>query len=582
MAFGKKRAAKKEVVVATDSSPPQPHPWGRIDETLIAQIKAGEVKHVFSQDMTTPPPGVLPQGHSPRLASRMAMDSGNLSVNQWATQQVLNVGFFEGTIFLGFTYLSQLAQRAEYRRPSETLATEMTRKWIELKSKSGDKGKQERIRQVLSEMERLNVRDSFRKVAEYDGFMGRMHLYLDTGDTNDKDELKTDIGSGSCSTTKMKFADSKGYLRALRPVEPVWCYPAAYDSNDPLSKDWYNPATWFVMAKELHRSRLLLFVGREVPDLLKPSYAFGGLSLSQMAKPTVDNWLRTRQSVADMLWTYSITVIKTNLFSRLQQGGAALMSRIRLFASTRTNQGVMMVDKEAEDITNISAPLSTLDHLQAQAQEHMCSVLGEPVVKLLGIQPSGLNATAEGELRTWYDHVAAHQEKFYRPNLTVVIDHIQMSLWGEVDKDIVFEFIPLMELSESEQATLRKTEADTAVELIQAGVLDPMEERKRMSADAESPYSEIDPDQAPTPPPQPGAEGQGPMAAMAGGAAPPGQEQDSAGPAQGELDLSTIAGKLGVMRPADDRRDLDPVSGERTGRGERRVPRPARTFEGVS
>jgi Anti-CBASS protein Acb1-like len=68
-----------------------------------------------------------------------------------------------------------------------------------------------------------------------------------------------------------------------------------YNSNDPLKDDWYRPNTWYIQSKAIHSSRLITLIGREVPDLLKPTYSFGGLSLSQMAKPYVDNWLKTRQ-----------------------------------------------------------------------------------------------------------------------------------------------------------------------------------------------------------------------------------------------------------------------------------------------
>jgi hypothetical protein len=53
------------------------------------------------------------------------------------------------------------------------------------------------------------------------------------------------------------------------------------------------------MGTEVHASRMPAFVGHPVPDMLKPAYSFGGLSLSQMAKPYVDIWLQTRESVGD-------------------------------------------------------------------------------------------------------------------------------------------------------------------------------------------------------------------------------------------------------------------------------------------
>src|SRR6202011_2503289 len=112
-----------------------------------------------------------------------------------------------------------------------------------------------------------------------------------------------------------------GSLKRLRVIEPVWTYPSNYNATDPLKPDWYKPSSWFVQGKEVHSTRLLTFIGREVPDLLKPAYSFGGLALSQMAKPYVDNWLRTRQSVADIIRAFSVFLLKTNLGESLQAGG---------------------------------------------------------------------------------------------------------------------------------------------------------------------------------------------------------------------------------------------------------------------
>jgi hypothetical protein len=54
-----------------------------------------------------------------------------------------------------------------------------------------------------------------------------------------------------------------------------------YNAINPLKGDWYNPQTWYVMGQEIHGSRLPTFIGHPVPDMLKPAYSFGGLSLSR-------------------------------------------------------------------------------------------------------------------------------------------------------------------------------------------------------------------------------------------------------------------------------------------------------------
>jgi hypothetical protein len=88
-----------------------------------------------------PPPGVIPVG-----ANTLAMDANISLASGWAGQTLSPGGDF-GHTFLGYPYLSELAQRPEYRTISETISTEMTRKWIRLRSK-GDDDKTDKIAQI--------------------------------------------------------------------------------------------------------------------------------------------------------------------------------------------------------------------------------------------------------------------------------------------------------------------------------------------------------------------------------------------------------------------------------------------------
>jgi hypothetical protein len=121
---------------------------------------------------------------------------------------------------------------------------------------------------------RFGVKNAFRKGIEVDGGFGRSHIYLDTGQTDDRDELKLPLGNGTNAMSKAKVG--KGSPKRIRVIEPVWTYPSRYNATDPLKPDWYKPSSWFVQGKEVHSTRLLTFIGREVPDLLKPAYSFGG------------------------------------------------------------------------------------------------------------------------------------------------------------------------------------------------------------------------------------------------------------------------------------------------------------------
>ena len=447
---------------------------------------------VRSFNPTRPMPGVLPHGTT--LANDSAMD-GSLG---WAAMSAMD----EGLSFMGYPYLAQLTQRPEYRRPSEILAREMTRRWIRFQA-TGDQDKTEILNKIEAEFERLGVQDLFRAAAEDDGFFGRSQLYIDVGAKTDQ-ELAFPL-----SASKLKIA--KGAKIRLKKIEPMWTYPDAYNSTDPLRDDFYKPTSWFVSGRRVHASRLMTFVSRDVPDILKANYSFGGLSLSQIAKPYVDNWLRTRQSVSDAIHSFSVMVLMTNMGTNITKAGAdTLRKRARLFNQFRDNLRLLVVDKEHEDFKNVSMPLSGLDHLQAQSQEHMSAVTGIPLVILLGITPTGLNASSDGELKAFYAWIEATQRTLFGPHLKKLLDIVQLALFGEIDPEIGFEFEPLQVLSDVEQATVRKTEADTDGVLIDKGIIDPHEARVRVASDEDSPYAALDLTVDPAPPVNAdGGEGEG-------------------------------------------------------------------------
>lgn len=457
----------------------------KIDDSVIAAARAKQKTPSAPVKLFVVPqhpPGVVPEG------AAIAMDENIEAVQGWANGAI---GSFwaEGTTFLGYAYLSELAQRPEYRVISETIATEMTRKWIRFTAK-GDDDKSDRIAELEAEFARLNVRDMFCRASEQDGFFGRGHIYIDSGDTDDREELQKSIGDGWDPISRIKVG--KGAIKSLRTVEAVWCYPTSYNSNDPLKDNWYRPDSWYVQSKIVHSSRLITFIGREVPDLLKPTYSFGGLSLSQMAKPYVDNFLRNRQSVSDIVNAFTVFVLATNLGQSLQGDGDQLFKRADLFNLLRSNRGVMLIDKDSEDFKNVAASLAGLHELLAKSQELMCLPAHAPVVKLWGIQPAGLNADSEGVMRSFYDYIAAFQQHLYRDKIHRLMGLVMLSLWGETDDEIDFEFEPLWALDEKGQAEVEKIKAETDQVLIDSGAIAPAESRARVAADPQSDYATID------------------------------------------------------------------------------------------
>jgi phage-related protein (TIGR01555 family) len=429
-----------------------------------------------------PMKGVLPSG---KTGKDMALDSGfdiNAAVD-FASQSAINAAFDEGYAFPGFTLLANWSQIPEFRRPAEIYAREMTRKWLKITAQ-GEDDKSEKVKQIEDEFKRLNVQKVLHDAILHDGMFGRSQIFFDMGD-DDQAELKTPL-------TETPEKISIGSLKRLCTVEAIWSYPNIYNANDPLHPDFYRPSTWYVMGTEVHRSRLVTIVSRPVPDILKPAYSFAGLSLFQMMKPYVENWLRTRQSVSDLIHAFTVWTLSTDMSTITESGGLDMFfNRLEMFNIGRDNHGVNAINKDTEEFSNVSASLGSLDKLQAQAQEQQCAPSGLPLVYLTGIPPAGLNASSQDEIEIFQDTCAANQE-IYSPAVEKILRIVQLSLFGEIDPDIGLEWHQLKVITREQQATIRKTEADTDQLYVDLGVLSPDEVRARIAQEEESLYPGLD------------------------------------------------------------------------------------------
>lgn len=456
--------------------------------------KNGEANVPHKYKAPTLMKGVVPDGVE---APVLAMDEGG----SWGTYEAMNylntAAATQAVHFPGYPYLAQLATRAEYRNMADALATEMTREWIEFKCNAeGDdaEAKAPLIKQLEDEFKKLDVRGIFKRAITHDAWFGRAQIYPSIKGHNRKRPLIL-----SPATIRI------GSLERISTVEAMWTTPSMYNALDPAAADFYKPLTWFMLGQEVHASRLMTIVTRPVSDMLKPAFNFSGLSLSQIAEPYVTNWLRTRQSVSDLISNFSTTALKTNMTQVLSGApGDDIYDRADMFTATRSNRGLMLLDKDQEELVQQNVPLSGLDALQAQSQEHMCSVSRIPAMILTGISPSGLNASSEGELRAWNDWIAAQQDTNWLHPLLIIMKIVMLHLWGEIDESITAVFKPLHQLTPLEESTRRMNDSTTATNYVNAAILDPTEVRQNLANDPMSGYAHIDPDETIEPPQPPG------------------------------------------------------------------------------
>jgi uncharacterized protein len=183
----------------------------------ISQAALDAANRVIVRQQPANPFAPPPSLHPTPMAMDQAWDGG-LGYSRWAFG-ALGSAVEEGQMFLGYPVLAAMSQRAEYNRMVTTIADDMTRKWIEFKASAAatQRGidKSDKIKAMNDKFEALDAITAWKNEIIGALTFGRGHLYIDIGDTDNRDELKTDIGNGGRSAPMVSSTTMRS-RRSLR------------------------------------------------------------------------------------------------------------------------------------------------------------------------------------------------------------------------------------------------------------------------------------------------------------------------------------------------------------------------------
>ncbi len=499
----KQKSTYSPRALAEDLAVPPPRP-------VRAFRTSDEVRAAFGLPVTRG----LPEER--RLAMDSAFSAGYQTLYESLTQHAASLGQYPMDGFMGYGALQQIAQNGMIRACIQTVADDMTREWIVLgggEGKDEDADGEKEIVEKLTNLQekRYRIRTLFNQAFALVGYMGGAFIFIDTGASGEDLAEPLIVSEFSEELT--------GPDRRLRfaVVDPCDVSPGDYNSSEPLAPDYMTPSTWWVMGKRVHASRLLALVDNPPPVLLRPAYNFLGIPQAQILWDYVLHWNRARTTGVELLEKLNFMVLKTNVGENLTAGGlSALDAKMQLVNRYRSNDSLFLCDLE-EDVQNVTLTTSGAPELIRQSLEFIASINRTPAVKLLGISPSGFNATGESDLRNYYDHIRSKQE-LHRPAIETVLKAIEVREFGHIDPSITFDFAELGKDDEYSSTMNAKTKADAYLALLDRNVLSAEEVRGAIRQDPVWNMSGID-EEAPEPQADEGDDG-GLAALLGGGEAP--------------------------------------------------------------
>ena len=285
----------------------------------------------------------------------------------------------------------------------------------------------------------------------------------------------------------------KGSFKGITIMDPYWLTPQFDEETmvDPTNPNFYKP-THYLTAKgdKIHASHFIIIRRKEVPDILKPSYYFGGIPLTQEIYERVYAAEKSANEQPLLLLTKRLNGWKVDLqafFTNPKEYEA----RIRNFTDKRDNQGVLLIDHE-DDMFQIDTTLSDLDQVVMSQYKLVAAVARIPVDKLFELNPSGaLSNSGDFNIKNYTQDLNTIQNDLYKPFIDRINEIVMRSYYGRKDK-IAIIFNPTDNPTAAEQATNVKTEVDTLQSLIGNNVITTEEARQKLISDKRNGFSFLD------------------------------------------------------------------------------------------
>ena len=440
--------------------------------TYHAFDSLGKVREAFRLPVTMGAP------KEEREALDMAFDAagGYSTIFESLQQHAYDMGQFPVTSFIGYGALQQIAQNGMIRACVQTVADDITREWIEVKG--GDDTPQEDVHRLEDLLEsKYHLKELFHSVAATVGYMGGAFIFIDTGAEGEDLSLPLRISSLSAEM-------SEGMALRFTLVDPVNVTPGDYNASNPLRPDYMQPKWWWVLGQKVHTSRMIPVFDNPPPLLLRPSYNFLGIPQAQILWDYVLHWNECRIYTANLLKKVSLLVFKTDVTGALSTAGGvqAIDTKMQMLGRYRDNDSVAVCDKTDEDIANVQTSIAGCTDIVRQSLEMIAAINRTPAVKLLGISPSGFNATGESDLKNYYDHIRTKQETL-RPAVEQCLKAIEIAETGKIDPSITFDFRLLGTDNDSAKAMNAQTRINTLGAALDRQVISPEEMRQAVKAD---------------------------------------------------------------------------------------------------
>ena len=259
-------------------------------------------------------------------------------------------------------------------------------------------------------------------------------------------------------------------------------FPQTELVTDMSDQDFGLPAYYSVqgadgaVAQRVHHSRVIRFVGRELPYVEKIAEMYWGESEIEAVYDEIVKRDNVSHNMAALTFRACRDYMEVdNLDQLLSTASPAQQKRLYGLLQAQSvidsNFGTKVVNK-GDAVHNTQYTFAGLADVYNSVMMDVSGASRIPVTKLFGRSAAGMNATGEGDLQNYYDYIDTRRESDLRPIMERLLPVMALSCWGEVPDGLDLAFPPLWTPKASEVADIADKKAGVVVVGYQSGLLD--------------------------------------------------------------------------------------------------------------
>ena len=281
--------------------------------------------------------------------------------------------------------------------------------------------------------------------------------------------------------------------KGMAVVDPLWYEPILDDESawNPASLRFNKPTYFSVKGAnslKLHHSWCVFGITAEVPDLLKPTYYWGGYPVPQLIYERVFAAEKTANEAPMLAMSKRLLVADINVKSYLTNQ-EAVTKELEALSRFRDNWGVA-VKRPNETLSQIDTSLTDLDEVIMTQYQLVSAASCVPATKLLETQPKGFNSTGDYEDDQYKLLLTSIQEDDFVPILDSHYALLSKSKYG-ITRDYTINFKEIDVPTEKERAEINGIKAQTISTYLQAGIITEEEARNNLIKDPDSGFNDI-------------------------------------------------------------------------------------------